>query len=87
MTAISFKLFGISEFGARFISAFLGILTIMVTYLIGYRVSNSHKIGFLSGFVLLTTQPFLDLGRKCQLDVPLAFFITLSILFFILAIF
>jgi 4-amino-4-deoxy-L-arabinose transferase-like glycosyltransferase len=86
MTAISFKLFGISEFGARFISAFLGILTIMVTYLIGYRVSNSHKIGFISGFVLLTTQPFLDLGRKCQLDVPLAFFITLSILFFILAI-
>ena len=86
MTAISFKLFGVNEFAARFISAFLGIFTILLVYMIGYRVSNSYKIGFLSGFILLTTQPFLDLGRKCQLDVPFAFFITLSILFFILAI-
>lgn len=86
MTAISFKLFGISEFSARFISAFLGIFTILLVYIIGYRVSNSYKIGFLSGFILLTTQQFLDLSRKCQLDVPFAFFTTLSILFFVLAI-
>jgi 4-amino-4-deoxy-L-arabinose transferase-like glycosyltransferase len=86
MTALSFKLFGISEFAARFISAFLGVFTILLVYLIGCRVSNSYRIGFLSGLVLLTTQPFLDISRKCQLDVPFAFFITLSILFFILAI-
>ena len=86
MTAASFKLFGITEFAARFVSAFLGVFTILLVYLIGYRVSNSYKIGFLSGLVLLTTQPFLDISRKCQLDVPFAFFITLSILFFILAI-
>lgn len=86
MTAVSFKVFGISEFAARFVSAFLGVFTILLVYLIGYRVSNSYKIGFLSGLVLLTTQPFLEISRKCQLDVPFAFFITLSILFFILAI-
>ncbi len=85
MTAISFTIFGVNEFGARFISAFLGVFTILLVYGIGYKVSGSEKIGFLSGFVLLTTQPFLDLGRKCQLDVPLAFFMTLSIFFFILA--
>lgn len=85
MTAISFKIFGVNEFGARFISALLGVLTILLVYGIGHRVSRSHKIGFLSAFVLLTTQPFLDLGRKCQLDVPLAFFMTLSVLLFILA--
>jgi len=86
MTAISFKIFGINEFAARFISALLGVCTILVVYLIGYRISKSYKVGFLSGFVLLTTQPFLDLGRKCQLDVPFAFFIVLSIYFFILSI-
>ncbi len=86
MTALSYKLFGVNEFGARFISALLGVFTILLVYVIGYRVSNSYKIGFFSAFVLLTTQPFLDLSRKCQLDVPLAFFMTLSILFFILAI-
>lgn len=85
MTAISFKIFGVTEFGARFISAFLGVFTILLVYGIGYKVSGSYKIGFLSGFVLLTTQPFLDLGRKCQLDVPLAFFMTASIFIFILA--
>lgn len=86
MTAMSFKIFGVNEFAARFISAFLGVFTILIVYLIGFRLSNSHKIGFLSGFVLLTTQQFLDFSRKCQLDVPQAFFITLSILFLILAI-
>jgi 4-amino-4-deoxy-L-arabinose transferase-like glycosyltransferase len=86
MTALSFKIFGVTEFGARFVSAFLGVFTILLVYLIGYRISNSYKMGFLSGLVLLTTQPFLDTSRKCQLDVPFAFFITISILFFVLAI-
>ncbi len=85
LTAISFKIFGVNEFGARFVSALLGVFTILLVYGIGQRVSRSPKIGFLSAFVLLTTQPFLDLGRKCQLDVPLAFFMTLSIFLFILA--
>jgi 4-amino-4-deoxy-L-arabinose transferase-like glycosyltransferase len=86
MTAISYKIFGVNEFAAKFISALLGVFTILTVYLIGYRLSSSHKIGFLSGFVLLTTQQFLDLSRKCQLDVPQAFFIALSILFLILSI-
>lgn len=86
MTAASFKIFGVNEFGAKFVSALLGVFTILLVYLIGYRVSHSCKIAFLSAFVLLTTQPFLDLARKCQLDVPLAFFFTLSIFFFILAV-
>lgn len=85
MTAVSFKIFGVNEFAARFISALLGVWTILLVYLIGSRTSGSHKIGFLSGFVLLTTHQFLDLSRKCQLDVPLAFFITLSVYLFILA--
>lgn len=86
MTAISYKIFGINEFAARFISALLGVFTILTVYLIGFRISKSHRIGFLSSFVLLTTQQFLDLSRKCQLDVPQAFFVTLSVLFFVLAI-
>ena len=86
MTAISYKIFGVNEFAARFVSALLGVFTILTVYMIGYRLSNSHKIGFLSGFVLLTTQQFLDFSRKCQLDVPQAFFIALSMLFLILAI-
>ena len=79
MTSSSFRIFGVNEFGARFTSALLGVLTIFFVYLIGYQVSSSYRIGFFSGLVLLTTQPFLDLSRKCQLDIPLTFFITLSV--------
>ncbi|MFP4082864.1 MAG: ArnT family glycosyltransferase [Candidatus Aminicenantes bacterium] len=86
MTALSFKIFGVNEFAARFISALLGVGTVLLVYMMGLRVSRSYRIGFLSGFVLLFTQPFLDLSRKCQLDVPLAFFITLSMFTFVLAI-
>jgi 4-amino-4-deoxy-L-arabinose transferase-like glycosyltransferase len=86
MTAISFKIFGINEFAARFISASLGLCTILFVYFIGYITSKSHKVAYLSGFVILTTHTFIDLSRKCQLDVPLTFFITLSIYLFILSI-
>lgn len=85
MTALSFKLFGVNEFAARFISALLGVGTICLVFLIGCRAGGSWKEGFLSSFVLLSTQQFLDLSRKCQLDVPLAFFTTLSVLFLVLA--
>jgi 4-amino-4-deoxy-L-arabinose transferase-like glycosyltransferase len=86
MTAVSFKVFGINEFAARFFPALLGLGTILLVYLIGWGTGRSHKAGFLSAFVLLTTQPFLELSRKCQIDVPLAFFLTLTVFFFRLAV-
>jgi 4-amino-4-deoxy-L-arabinose transferase-like glycosyltransferase len=84
LTASSFRVFGINEFAARFPAAILGLGTVLIAYLIGLFAGGSRKCGFFSGLVLLTTQAFLELGRKCQIDVPLAFFISLSVLFFIL---
>jgi 4-amino-4-deoxy-L-arabinose transferase-like glycosyltransferase len=84
LTALSFRAFGVNEFAARFAVALLGLGTILLVYAIGRRLGGSAEIGFFSGFVLLTTQPFLELSRKCQIDVPLAFFISLAVYFFIL---
>jgi 4-amino-4-deoxy-L-arabinose transferase-like glycosyltransferase len=86
MTAASFKVFGVTEFAARFVSALLGLGTILLVYAIGARAAGSRKAGFLAAFVLLSTQPFLELGRKCQIDVPLAFFLTLAVYFFLRAV-
>lgn len=84
LTASSFRLFGVTEFAARLPAALLGLGTVLLVYAIGLLAGGSRKTAFFSAFVLLTTQPFLELGRKCQIDVPLAFFITLSVLFFVL---
>jgi len=86
MTAASFKVFGVTEFAARFVSALLGLGTILLVYAIGAGAAASRKAGFLAAFVLLTTQPFLELGRKCQIDVPLTFFLTLAVYFFLRAV-
>jgi 4-amino-4-deoxy-L-arabinose transferase-like glycosyltransferase len=86
MTAASFKVFGVTEFAARFVSALLGLGTILLVYLIGWRAARSQKAGFLAAFVLLSTQPFLELSRTCQIDVPLTFFLTLAVYFFLLAV-
>ncbi len=86
MTAASFKIFGVTEFAARFVSALLGLGTILLVYLIAWGAGRSHKSGFAAAFVLLTTQPFLELCRKCQIDIPLTFFLTLTVYFFRLAV-
>ena len=83
LTAASFKIFGVTEFAARFVAALLGLGTVLLVYGIGRRAGGSPQTGFFSGFVLVTTQPFLELGRKCQLDVPLAFFLSLALYFFV----
>ena len=84
LTASSFRVFGVSEFAARFPVALLGLGTILLVYALGLRAGGSPRTAFFAAFVLLTTQPFLELGRKCQIDVPLAFFAAMSVLFFIL---
>lgn len=86
MTAASFKIFGVTEFAARFVPALLGLGTVLLVYLIAWGAGRSHKAGFAAAFVLLTTQPFLELCRKCQIDVPLTFFLTLTVYFFRLAV-
>jgi 4-amino-4-deoxy-L-arabinose transferase-like glycosyltransferase len=85
LTALSFKAFGVTEFAARFVAALLGLGTVLLAYGLGRRAGGSPRTGFFSGLVLATTQPFLELGRKCQIDVPLAFFITLAVYFFVRA--
>jgi len=83
--AIMFKLFGISEFTARFHSALFGIGTIILVYFLGKLLFNQW-IGFFSSLILLTTQIFTKNARHAMLDVGLTFFVTLSIFFFVKAI-
>ncbi|MBI2095895.1 MAG: glycosyltransferase family 39 protein [Candidatus Omnitrophica bacterium] len=80
-TAVFYKIFGISEFSARFFSALCGIGTVVVTYLIGRKLLNRWT-GFLGALVLLSSSHFLRFARFGMLDAPIAFFISIALYFF-----
>lgn len=76
--AVFFRIFGQSEFWARFPSALAGYATLLLIYSIGTRLYG-RKTGFLSVVVLTTSYFFLKYSRRAMLDVPVAFSTTLGI--------
>lgn len=81
LTAIMYKLVGVNEFSARFWSAIFGIGGIVITYFLGKELYNKY-VGLISSTILLTTPQYLNYSRMGMLDVPITFFIALSILLF-----
>ncbi|MBI1343733.1 MAG: phospholipid carrier-dependent glycosyltransferase [Terrimonas sp.] len=73
-----FKLFGISEWGARFFSAIFGVLTILITYFFIRRYSSARH-ALISCLVLLTSTHFLFQFRMSVPDPYLIFFNVLAI--------
>ncbi|MFN3551250.1 MAG: ArnT family glycosyltransferase, partial [Endomicrobiia bacterium] len=85
LQAICFQIFGISDATAKYVSSFFGVLVILLTFFIGKTISNDDYIGFLSAMTLILHPYFFKHSRKCELETGLIFFISLGILFFILA--
>ncbi len=77
ITAIFFKFLGISEFSARFSSAFFGVLSLILTYLLGKKIFN-RVVGFSSALALCSSFWFLYRARSGNLDTPLIFFFLLT---------
>jgi len=78
LIAISYKLFGVSQWAARLPSvlAALGCLALV------YRFAALHRgrwMGFWSVLILLTCVEFFALSRVVIFDMPLTFFVTLSL--------
>ena len=82
--ALSFLVFGFTEFAARMPAALLGLGTVLVTYLLGRRLFGP-RAGLLGGVVLATGPEFIVLSRSVMHDISLAFFITLALSFFFIA--
>lgn len=78
----AYSVFGISEFSARFFSAFLGMLTVLLTYDMGRRLFNSTT-GLWAGICLATTLMFTVASRAATPDAPLIFFVTLGLWTFV----
>jgi len=75
--ALSFLVFGVSEFSARFPSAILGFASVILTYLIGKNLFNS-AVGIGGGVMLLSSVWFILRARSGNLDAVFIFFYLLT---------
>ena len=79
--AVSYKIFGVNEFGARFPSALAAAGTVLIAYVWGKRLGDSQK-GFWSAFVLMSSPLFFVISRFCITDMLLTFFVCASLFLF-----
>lgn len=88
-TALSYKVFGINEFAARVVSAFSGVLVILLVYILGRDLFGRRIVGLGAAIILLAINRnlsshgcnFVSLARVGMLDMPLILMITLSVWF------
>ncbi|MCX5903052.1 MAG: glycosyltransferase family 39 protein, partial [Proteobacteria bacterium] len=81
LNALSFKLFGINEFAARFPAALLGALGVLVTFLLG-KALYDRRTGFMGAVILSVSFEYLFLSRLVVHDISLTFGILLSLSLF-----
>lgn len=81
LCGISFLLFGMTEFAARFPAALCGMATVIVVYFIG-RKAFGATAGLIAGAVLATSLEFAILSRVVQYDIPFTLFTTLALYFY-----
>jgi len=82
-TVISFKIFGINEFGARIASVFLGGIAVFLTFLFGARMRNK-EFGLSAALMLSTIGLFFINAGSVMTDPALLVAITLSMVSFAL---
>lgn len=81
LMAFSIITFGTNEFAVRFMSAFLGIGSILLLYFIGSKFFKSRLVGFASSLILGTSVWYLIRTRSGDLDSIFIFFYLLTIYF------
>lgn len=82
IVSIIFANFGISDTVARIVPAIFGISTVILTYLIGKTLFD-RKIAMVAALVIAILPYHIILSRQVLLDVPLSFFVTLTLYFVI----
>ncbi len=83
LSAAGYRIFGVSEFGARFGIAVLATLCVLMLYLFGVRL-GSTRFGFLSAMALATCGLWPGFARGATFDLPLSVALALALLSFFL---
>lgn len=83
-TALSYRLLGPSEFAARLYAALTALGTISLVWLAGSRLWG-REAGWRAAAALSGMSMFVILGQLLTLDMSLTFYMTLSLIAFLLA--
>jgi len=78
---IGYKLFGMTEFAARFWSAVFGVGTALTTYHLGRRLFSA-EVGFWAGLIMSSTVMFTVSARAATVDSALTFITTVALAVF-----
>ena len=81
--ALSFQLFGIHDWAAKFPSALCGLATIVLVYFLALELTEDSWLALLAMLVLGSTQFFLKNATHAMTDVTFTFFFTLTIFFYV----
>jgi len=84
LNALSFKLFGLNEFAARFAGTVAGLLAVLLVYHTGRRLFGRRE-GLFSAFILGTSTGFLAQSRINLTDMTLTFCLSAALCCFIIA--
>lgn len=82
LVAAAFKVFGYSEFAARFPAALMGALTAFMLYFSVTKLFN-ERAGFWSSLILTSCIQFFYLSKAAVTDTSLLFFMTGALLSFL----
>ena len=84
LVAIGYSLFGVNEFGLRFMHALLGLGSAFITMLMAKELTGSWKAGVYSFLALSLSVQFFANSQYASPEVPFTFFITLSLYLWLL---
>src|SRR5208283_4885334 len=83
-TALSLRVFGQSEFAARFYTAFCGLATLLTVWLLARRLW-SVVAAWRAAVMLSSMMLFLVMGQLLTLDMGLTLYLTMTLAGFLLA--
>ena len=78
LMALSYRLFGINEFGARFSSAAMGVALVWMTYRF-VRALRGPRAGLICALILATSIEMIGLAHSAITDMTLTFFVSLAL--------
>lgn len=81
LVMVSYKIFGVNEFAARFPSAVFGILGILGIYYLGRNIFSS-RAGLYASLIMATSIEYIILARACVTDMVLCVFILWGFMFY-----
>jgi 4-amino-4-deoxy-L-arabinose transferase-like glycosyltransferase len=82
LSALCFKLFGVSPFAARLPEAAAAFFGIFIAFYFSKHIFRNSETAFLTGIILLSTFGYLWWARRTRTDIEFSIFFDLSLIFF-----